>query len=1011
MQLFAIVANADRLTVQGRHIVETFLKQQLSREQVSMYLQVFDEFLDTHKGKKDADKIRKRTSVNSVKVLKICTDINQELNQRQKYIVLIRIIEFIHASEEAITEQEWEFVSTVASIFNIPENDYRDCLVIAGKPSDIPDSDSFLLITGNKLTQNFQHTAAIINSDLHGHVLVLFVKSIRIVLFKYFGDSQLTLNGQAFSNDFVQVFTQGSVLRGAKIEPVYYSDIIHRFLHDKSQEKIEYVVNDITYRFSNGNIGMHPVKFQANSGELIGIMGGSGAGKSTLLNLLNGNLTPSGGEVLINSIDLHRQQKQTEGIIGYIPQDDLLMEDLTVFQNVYYNTKLSFGALSDEQISLKVNTLLESLGLAEIKELKVGNALNKTISGGQRKRLNIALELVREPAVLFVDEPTSGLSSRDSENVMDLLKQLAINGKLVFVVIHQPSSDIFKLFDKLFLLDTGGYPIYFGNPSDSLIYFKKMTNMVNAESSECELCGNINPEQLFVIIEAKVLDEFGNAVNIRKITPAGWNELYLKNRKETQQQHAAEKKPLEKATRKPSWFSQFKTFITRDILSKISNKQYMLINLLEAPVLAFALAFLIKYYHAADGYIYRENQNIPAFIFISVIVALFMGLTVSAEEIFRDRKIRNRESFLNLSNSSYLLSKILVMFILSAVQTLLFVLIGNSILGIKSMYADYWLMLFTTSCFANLLGLNISSAFNSAVTIYILIPILIIPQILLSGIIVKFEKLNPVISTHANVPVCGEIMASRWAFEGLAIHQFKDNEYEILFFDDDKRMSKAVFQKDFLIPELIKRTDYSIFAMTQPEKQAMLPGNLQLLVNEVNKEALDNSLFTFDKTALLNVASFNASVGNDLKKHLNKLKSFYIDEYNNASARKEKIINSYGQGAGGQEALMKMKDDCENESLSELLRNTTERKQIEESDYQLIQRFEPVFMQGARNSFIRSPFFASSKNIFGVYYDTFFVNILVIWKMTVLLFIALYFDWLKKMLNLFSSISTGKKKK
>ena len=862
-----------------------------------------------------------------------------------------------------------------------------------------------------KKGQNLQHTSVIHKAELNGYILILFIKSIRTLFFKYTGDSQLTLNGQIFSNDFVQVFTQGSVLRGNKIEPVYYSDIIHRFLKDSHREKIVFSVNDITYRFSNGSIGMHPVIFTAVSGELIGIMGGSGAGKSTLLNLLNGNYTPTSGNVLINEIDLHRDNKLTEGIIGYIPQDDLLMEDLTVFQNVYYNTKLSYGDLDDAAITIKVNNLLESLGLLEIKNLKVGNALNKTISGGQRKRLNIALELVREPAVLFVDEPTSGLSSRDSENVMDLLKQLAINGKLIFVVIHQPSSDIFKLFDKLLMLDVGGYPIYYGNPSDSLIYFKKMTNMANADSSECEICGNINPEQLFVIIEAKVLDEFGNAVNARKITPAGWNELYHNSLK-------ASKKPIiennnvDRATRKPSWFNQFKVFITRDILSKVSNTQYLLINLLEAPVLAFTLAFLIKYFPPGKEYIYRENQNIPAFIFISVIVALFMGLTVSAEEIFRDRKIRKRESFLNLSLSSYLVSKILVMFILSAIQTLLFVMIGNTVLGIKGMYADYWLMLFTTSCFANLLGLNISSAFNSAVTIYILIPILIIPQILLSGIIVKFEKLNPVISTHVNVPFCGEIMTSRWAFEGLAVHQFKENEYERIFFDEDQRMSKAVFQKDFLIPELIKRTDYSILAMTQPEKRELLPEKLSLLVNEIEKAAAENPGQAFSKTSQLSVPAFNAAVGNELKQYLNGLKSFYIAEYNNANARKERIISQYEQEPGGQTALLKLKDDYQNESLLELLKNTVERKQIEETEKHLIQRFQPVYMEGRVESFIRAPFFASKKNAFGVYYDTFIVNIIVIWMMSLFLYIALYFDWLKKLLNIGNRFSSkGKQKK
>lgn len=155
----------------------------------------------------------------------------------------------------------------------------------------------------------------------------------------------------------------------------------------------------------------------------------------------------------------------------------------------------------------------------------------------------------------------------------------------------------------------------------------------------------------------------------------------------------------------------------------------------------------------SGGYVFRLNGNLTAYLFMSVIVALFLGLTVSAEEIIKDRKILKREKFLNLSKGSYLFSKIFIMFSISAIQVLTFVLVGNTVLEIKGMYFEYWLMLFSVACFANMLGLNISSTFDSAVTIYILIPFLIIPQIILSGIIVKFDKLNPAITTQKKVPI------------------------------------------------------------------------------------------------------------------------------------------------------------------------------------------------------------------------------------------------------------------
>ena len=173
-----------------------------------------------------------------------------------------------------------------------------------------------------------------------------------------------------------------------------------------------------------------------------------------------------------------------------------------------------------------------------------------------------------------------------------------------------------------------------------------------------------------------------------------------------------------------------------------------------------------------------ENDNLPAYIFMCVITSMFLGLIISSEEILKDRKILKRESFLNLSWFSYINSKIIMMFLISAIQTISFILVGNSILGIKGMTFQYWLVLFTTSCCANIIGLNLSSALNSVITIYILIPFIIIPQLLFSGVLVKYDKLH--INSRASneyVPFIGEMMPARWSFEALAVEQFKNNRY------------------------------------------------------------------------------------------------------------------------------------------------------------------------------------------------------------------------------------------
>ena len=1024
MRLFAIIAKSDNNVTDAKSVVESYLKQQLNKEQVSEYLAYYAEFLKKQDEGADGEKKKRRLAVSSVKVIVICDQINEELTQKQKFIVLLNLIEFV-SSDGVISEQEMEFVSTVSSSFNIPDEEFIQCLFLISNTniSEIENSHNFLVICKTTESTNFlhehahEHTPSVseeipkkrtiqqLNSDsISGELLVLRVNSVGIYLVRYFGNAELFLNGQIITPRKIYVLSQGSSIRSSKVQPIYYSDIVSCFYKDISETKITLSVNNIEYKFKSGHIGLQKLSFTEHEGKLIGIMGGSGAGKSTLLNILNGNNAPSSGEVLINGYNLHKEKKKLEGVIGYIPQDDLLIEELTVYQNLFYNSKLCFDGYSDEKIHSMAIDTLNDLGLIETKDLKVGNSLEQTISGGQRKRLNIALELIREPSILFVDEPTSGLSSRDSENIMDLLKELALKGKLVFVVIHQPSSEIFKMFDKLLVLDVGGYPIYNGNPVESVIYFKTLINQVNANESECITCGNVNPEQIFNIIESKVLDENGNQTKLRRITPKEWNEYYTsKIAVNTTVAKDTIKQSIKNSFRKPGFLNQLKVFSTRDVLSKLSNTQYLLINLLEAPLLALILATLIRYYKNNHDYSFSENKNIPAYIFMCVIVALFIGLTVSAEEIIRDRKILKRESFLNLSRGSYLTSKILILFFISAIQTISFVLIGNYILEIKGMYFDYWMVLFTTSCFANMLGLNISSAFNSAVTIYILIPFLLIPQILLSGVIVKFEELNPQISNLSVVPFSGEVMTSRWAFEALAVNQYINNKFEKQIYKYDKEISNAGFKKVYWFSKMNELIDQCMADSSLNNKTVDKISKLKILKQEVSHQLKAVPEIPFLTINKINAENFDENTANDLKNYLDNVRKFYSQRYDQALRSKDEWAGQFQNTGLGNAQYHELLKNYQNTKMEELVKNQgSDLDGIVESNGQLIATGDPVFRDGSDEHFIRSHFFAPEKNLFGKQYSTYWINIFVIWGMSFFLWLTLYFDLLRKFLKLFA---------
>jgi ABC-type multidrug transport system ATPase subunit/ABC-type multidrug transport system permease subunit len=739
-------------------------------------------------------------------------------------------------------------------------------------------------------------------------------------------------------------------------------------------------------------------------------MGASGAGKSTLLHVLNGSEKPSAGQVIINGIDIHKEPKKIEGVFGFVPQDDLLIEDLTVYQNLYYAAKLCFSSKSEEEINELVMHVLEDLGLAESKDLKVGSPLQKTISGGQRKRLNIGLELLREPAVLFCDEPTSGLSSRDSENIIDLLKELSLKGKLVFAVIHQPSSDIFKMFDKLLILDTGGYQIYYGNPVNAIVHFKRSINLLNSEEGECHECGNVNPEQIFNIIETKVINEYGHFTNERKIPATQWNSIFLEKFKPVNVVTSPE--VPHSTLNIPSRMKQAHLFSMRDIQAKIHNRQYMIINLLEAPVLAFILAYIVRYYNIDDklltGYVFGKNVNLPAYLFMSIIVALFMGLTVSAEEIIRDRKILKREAFLHLSRSSYLVSKISILFMLSAIQTCLFVLVGSYILELNGLFFEHWFILFTTSCFANLLGLNISSAFNSAVTIYILIPLLIIPQLILSGVVVKFDKLNPTIGNTATVPLVGDLMASRWAFEASMVTQFKDNRFEREFYKYDKAMANSDFKKVYLIPELETRLQYCLtnYKSSEAGAKETVIHNLALLKREIGRE-MEETGAKNDMLAKLDPAVFDSTAFDEVTGFLETLKKFYVRRYNSADREKEGLISEKTKTKASAEAFSLFREQYHNDAIADLVKNLTETHRIIEKDGKLIQKIYPIYKNPDPEHSIDfdAQFYMPAKHFLSRDIDTFYFNTGVIWSMTLVLMILLYFDILRRVIDGIGNIS------
>ena len=792
-------------------------------------------------------------------------------------------------------------------------------------------------------------------------------------MFTYMGSDTVLLNDVPVLSGCYQVWLQSSVLKGKSGRPVYYSSIIS--CYDKSDsevEDVEFCGRNVTFRFPGSDNGMHNLSFNLHNGELLAIMGGSGTGKTTLLSLLNGSMKPQEGTITINGHDI--SEPEAKALIGYVPQDDLLIEELTVYQNLWFTAKLCFEGMAEEELDRRVMKTLKDLGLDAVKDLKAGSAINKYISGGQRKRLNIALELIREPAVLFLDEPTSGLSSADTEKVINLLKEQTLKGKLIIVNIHQPSSDVYKLFDRLWLLDRGGYPVFDGNPIDAITYFKEAAHYADAETSACPMCGNVNPEIVLNIIDEKTLNSNGEISDERKMTPQEWHELYLKNRPELPAPAVSNVPSSDQ--KKPGVLKQFAIFLHRNFKTKITNVQYLCITLLQAPLLAVVCAFLTRY-APPEGYSVMDNKNLVSYFFMAVIVATFTGMSGSAEEIIKDRALLKREQFLHLSYGSYILSKIVYMAFVSLIQTLLFIVVGNAIMELHGLFTTWWLILFMTALLANLTGLLLSQCLNSVVAIYISIPMLLIPQILLCGLVVSFSDLTPK-STTGNVPIVGDLIPSRWSYEALAVTSFTDNEYERNFFELDKKKYETQYYNMGLLYELQSQLE----TMKDEQKRGKESTVDHMAVIRTNLPLI---------TAYCDMKPYSGDESyQSLYDYMREAENILSKRSNEISLKADALTSSYIR-QNGKEALLDLKRQNYNIKLEDCVIGADQRRMLDIIDNYAVPRTGLIFLT-PQSTIGRAPFYSSEKIVGQWHIKTLWFNMAMLLLMCIITTLMLLTD-------------------
>ena len=500
--------------------------------------------------------------------------------------------------------------------------------------------------------------------------------------------------------------------------------------------------------------------------ELIALMGPSGAGKTTLISALNGYTPPTAGQVLFNGRDLYAHYAEFQGVVGYVPQDNIMHRDLTVGQALYYTARLRLpNDTSEDEIHKRIGNVIAQLGLEGTEHVLIGSPEKKGISGGQRKRVNLAMELLTDPAVLFLDEPTSGLSSEDALMVMRLLRKLADGGKTIIVTIHQPSLEAYRLLDNLILVSKDakapepGRLAYFGPAYPQAVNFFNPGGVPGLKAGQ-----DPSPDE--------VLHGLG------KDKTAAWVERYQASPLKQQfvddragKQSFDRGRAVQRKTHRAFGFGQWWTLVRRCLAIKRRDTTNTAILLAQAPVIALLVAMVFNKQTTAE--VTPANWHSAAnatsiTVFLLALAGLWFGCSNSAREIVGEWAVYRRERMVNLKIPSYIGSKFTVLGGLCFLQCAVLLGIVYWGAGLKGPWLPMFLLLLLTALVGVGIGLTISALARTSEVAIALLPLILLPIVILAGI------LQPVHEMSRPMQWLAQTMPSRWAFEGILLLEVED---------------------------------------------------------------------------------------------------------------------------------------------------------------------------------------------------------------------------------------------
>lgn len=473
---------------------------------------------------------------------------------------------------------------------------------------------------------------------------------------------------------------------------------------------------------------LNNVSCEIGNNEFVAIIGGSGAGKTTVMNAMSGFDSDISGRVYCNGIDLRRNFNTLKNMIGFVPQQDIIYENLTLQRMLYYTAKMKMPSdTSKAEIRARIHKVLEMVDLVQHAKTYI-----RKLSGGQKKRASIAVEMLADPGLFFLDEPTSGLDPDTEQSLMHTLAKLSKSeGKTIIMVTHTIQS--IDLCDKVIFMGPGGKICYCGPPSEITNYFgkKSLVEVYN------ELAGNVD----------------------------NWNGYFLQNYYMEKQNNPPSQAPhpnagLEKKGKQVSSFKQCLVLIARYFELIWNDKQRLLLLFIQ-PI---AIAFLLAVVAVDDTFItYEDTRSI---MFALSCSGIWIGLFNTIQEVCKERPILKREYMGNLRLWGYIVSKYVVQGVICFLQATLLVAIFLRLMKHSAEAGLYfakpgmeiWITMILTIFASASMGLIVSSLMKNGDRAMAVAPFVLIIQLLFSGVLFTLDGMAEHVS---------KITVSRWAMECL----------------------------------------------------------------------------------------------------------------------------------------------------------------------------------------------------------------------------------------------------